>query len=395
MQQSETSSFEMYSRRPAAVAALSSLFVFALSANALPAVLLRAAESLSVSIGSLAQVSAVQFGGFLMAAVAGGMLADHIGKKRVMQAACGLLTAGAVTWGLATGLFTACTGAALMGLGGGIIESMSSAVLSDMFPDRRKFFLNLSQAVYCTGAIAGSVMMSWLLPLGISWRVCFAGIAAGAVGLAALYSRAVLTVPAHDERIHFAALQTIIRRRTFLLPCLALFLYVLTESGVIVYGNVYLQTVQQAPERWAIAFLSLFWFGMMMGRWVCVFIPERVPYAPLTATLLTAAAAALVLQQWANGWIASLFFFTLTGAVFSGTWPLIVGMTASLNSGFSGTVLGLAIAVGSLGCIAAPSLMNTLFAHLPAKNIFPVTALHLLLAALALLFADSGKIGVR
>ena len=36
-------------------------------------------------------------------------------------------------------------GGILMGMGGGVLESMGSALLADLFPARRKFFLNLSR----------------------------------------------------------------------------------------------------------------------------------------------------------------------------------------------------------------------------------------------------------
>lgn len=374
-------------RRTTAIAALSSIFVFALSSNALPAVLLRAADGLSVSIGTLAQVSAVQFSAFMLAAIVGGIVSDLVGKKLVLQVACGLLLAGSVVWGLADSLSAAFVGGALMGLGGGIIESMSTTVLSDMYPGRRKFFLNISQLIYCVGAVAGPAMMSWLLPLGVSWRVCFAGIAVTSFFLVLLFSRATLPVSTQDERIHFKAFKAIVRRRTFVLPCLAIFLYVLAEACVIVYGNAYLQTVHQAPERWAIAFLSFFWIGMMLGRWGCAVIPERIPYAPLIAALLLLTATTLVLQYWASGWVASLILLVLTGTACSGTWPLIVGMSAVLNPRYSGTVLGITIAAGSLGCVGAPTLMNALFAYAPSRTIFPILALPMLLAAFAILVA--------
>ncbi len=373
------------SRRPAAIAALLSLFVFAMSSNALPAVLLRAADGLSVSMGTLAQVSAIQFCGFVIAAIVGGIVSDLVGKKIVLLTACGLLMAGAVVWSLTRSLSMAFVGGALMGLGGGIIESMSTTVLSDMYPDRRKFFLNFSQIIYCLGAVTGPAVMSWLLPLGVSWRVCFAGIAVTSFLLVVLFSRAILPVSTHDERIHFAAFKTIIRRRRFVLPCLAIFLYVLVEGSVVMYGNAYLQTVHQAPERWAIAFISLFWSGMMLGRWGCSAIPERIPYAPLVAMLLLLTAVTLVLQQWATGWVSCLILLVLTGTALSGIWPLIVGMSAALNPRYSGTVLGITIAAGALGNVAAPTLMNALFTYIPSHAIFPVIALPLLLAAVTLL----------
>ncbi len=383
------------SRRPAAIAALASLFVFAVSSNALPAVLLRAADGLSVSMGTLAQVSAIQFCGFMIAAIAGGIVSDLIGKKIVLQIACLLLLAGSAVWSLADSLSMAFIGGALMGLGGGIIESMSTTVLSDMYPEQRKFFLNFSQIIYCLGAVAGPAVMSWLLPLGVSWRVCFAGIAATSFLLVVLFSHAILPISTHDERIHFEALKTIIRRRSFLLPCFAIFLYVLVEASVVLYGNAYLQTVHQAPERWAIAFLSLFWTGMMLGRWGCASIPERIPNAPLIASLLLLSATTLILQHWVAGWVPCLILLVLTGTALSGIWPLIVGMSAALNPHYSGTVLGITIAAGALGNVTAPTLMNALFAYASSHAIFPILALPLLLAAVALLMVGRTSEKVR
>lgn len=341
---------------------------------------------MSVGIGTLAQVSTVQFIGFMIAAVVGGIVSDRVGKKLVLQVACGLLLAGSVVWSLAGSLSAAFVGGALMGLGGGIIESMSTSVLSDMYPGRRKFLLNFSQIIYCLGAIAGPAVMSWLLPLGVSWRVCFAGIAVASLLLVVLYSRATLpSVSSQEERIHFEALKAIVRRRTVVLPCVAIFFYVLVEASLVMYGNAYLQTIHQAPERWAIAFISLFWIGMMLSRWGCAVIPERIPYVPLIVALLLLTALTLVLQQWASNWVSCLILLVLTGTALSGIWPLIVGLSAALNSRHSGTVLGITIAAGSLGCVVAPTLMNALFTYAPVRTIFPILAIPLLLAAFALL----------
>ncbi|MEX2606023.1 MAG: MFS transporter [Kiritimatiellia bacterium] len=373
------------SHRIASTASIFSLFVFALSANALPAILLRASTDLSVDFTTLTQVSALQFTGFLIAAISGGIIADHVGKKRVLLTASGLLFAGAVTWSVAGNFLAACIGGVLMGLGGGVLESMSSTVLSDLFPDRRKFFLNLSQAFYCLGAILGPAIMSTLLPLGVSWRVCFMGVAASAFVLLVLYSKSTLPVPAPSERIQPSAVKALLKESSFILPCAALFCYVLTESAVVIYANAYLQTVHNAPEDWAIASLSLFWFAMMLGRWACTKIPEHASYGTGTAALLIAGAGMLIFQQWAESWQASLILFSLTGLTFSGIWPLIIGMSASLNPAYSGTVLGTTIAVGSLGCIMAPSLLTGLLEFVAEKNVFPLMATPLLTGAFIVL----------
>jgi len=379
------------SRRLPAFASLLGLFVFAVSANALPAALLRAADEFDISIGAMAQVSAVQFAGFFLAAITGGVLADRWGKRHVLQGACALLLAGSMIVSLAPGLRHAFVGAGLMGIGGGTLESLSTTLLSDLFPDRRKFFLNISQVVFCAGAVTGPFLMGLLLPQGVSWRFFFGGIGALSIFLFVLFALSRIPRPTLDERIRFEILGQIVRRPALLLSCAALFGYVLTESAVVIYANAFLQTEHHAPERWAIHGLSFFWFFMGLGRMLCALIPERVAYRPVIAGLLLLSTLSLFLQYWASSWVASLFLFALTGLACAGTWPLIIGMTAARHSGFSGTVLGLTIAVGALGFVAAPTVMNALFDHVPAVAVFPVVSTSLLFSLVLILFSGTGS----
>ena len=95
--------------------------------------------------------------------------------------------------------------------------------------------------------------------------------------------------------------------------------------------------------------------------------------------------------QWQATWQGSFALFVLTGLVLSGTWPLVIGMTASWNPRYSGTVLGVTIAMGALGCVAAPPLMSVLFSTLPAAVVFPVMAIPLLFAAALLVGRGGGS----
>lgn len=374
-------------RTSAAAAASLSLFVFALSANTLPASLMRTAADFGITFQSLAQVSAVQFAGYFFAAVVGGVASDMFGKKLVLRAACLLMTAGAAAWAAAPGRGAAFAGAAVMGLSGGILESMGTSLLSDLYPSRRKLVLNLSQLLYCAGAIAAPFLMAWLLPRGVSWRWFFGMTAVSGMVLFALYAASDIPRPTREERIHPRALHDIARRARFWIPCLVLFCYVLSENSVIVFANAYLRTVHGAPESWAILSLSLFWASMGIGRLLCALIHEDVCYARLVAGLLTLTAACLAGQRWAATWPVSLLLFALSGLAFSGIWPLIVGMSASWNPRYSGSVLGTTIALGALGCVAAPPLVGVLMARLPGPAVFPVMALPLLLAAALLVVA--------
>jgi fucose permease len=372
------------SRTWPACAALASLFAFALSANALPAALLRAAEELAISPESLAGVSSAQFLAFVLTTVAAGLVADVIGKKPVFLSACGLLLAGALVCAGAKTLRAAYAGGVLMGMGGGVLESMACALLADLYPARRKLYLNLSQVVYCAGAIGGSLAMGLLLPLGVSWRLFFVSLGVLSAVLLGLYGMSRIPPPETHERMNLPRLSGLMGRTSFHVPCVALFLYVLPETGMAVYANYYLRLHRAAPEGWAIYSLAAVWGAMAIGRALCALLPERLAYEKTLRILLAAAAAALAAQGLVSDWQTSWGLFALTGFLMSGIWPLMVGMASARNPIHSGTVVGLTCAAGALGGAAAPPLMNALFRLLPPAGVFPAVALSLAAAAVVL-----------
>ena len=164
------------------------------------------------------------------------------------------------------------------------------------------------------------------------------------------------------------------------MPCVVIFCYVLSESCVAMYANYYLNKILHAPEAWAIYAISGFWGMMGLGRLTCAMLPERISYERLVALLCAAGGGAMLLQHWQTHWLASLICFAANGLVFAGAWPLIVGLTANRNPHYSGTVIGILVSVGSLGCVAAPPMMNLLLERLPVSWVFPAAAAPLLVS---------------
>lgn len=367
-----------FSRRVTIVAACGSFFVFAVSAVILPAALVRAAEDFDVSAGTLTLVASTQFAAFFLATIVGGLLSDRYGKPPVLQVGCGLIVLGSVLWACAGNLFAAHVAAAFLGMGGGILEGMGSALLADLYPDRRKFILNLSQVAYCAGAVAGPVVMSFLLPLRLSWRIFFAAEAALGVVLLGLYRLAPPSRPSGAPGCDLMHALQFLRERSVFLPAIGLFGYVLAESGVVIYVNLYLQKQHGAPEHWAILGLSLVWAAMLVGRLLCAALPERLPTGRLITALTILSAAVLAVQFLAQGWVVSLALFGVTGFLFSGIWPLTVALCANVHPDRTGSAVGLVIAIGSLGVVVAPMVVDTLLQTGYGRYIFPVLGLALL-----------------
>jgi len=359
------------------LAALFGIFVFALTANTLPAALPRVAGEFGLEPTVLARTMSVQFIAFMITTLVGGVLSDRIGKKLVFCAAALFAGLGAWRWATADGLAEGMQAAVLLGMGGGILESISSALLSDLYPERRKFLLNLAQVFYCAGAIGGPFLMSRLLPAGVSWRVFFVAIMIASVLLLLLFAYSHMPPPEAHERVEAAKLLAIVRRANFVLPCIILYCYVLSESSLGFFITTYLKQHLAAPEHWAIVALSIFWGTMMVGRMICAVLPERLSYEKLVALLCGGGMVCMMVQAWLPDWRFSIAAFACTGLAFAGAWPLIVGLTAIRNPRYSGSVIGLLVAIGALGCVTSPPLMELLFRFVPRTLVWPIAALPL------------------
>ncbi len=357
------------------------MLVFALSAAILPAALLRAAGDLKVSPAMLTRVIATQFGAFFLSTLIGGLLSERYGKLGILRFGCLLTSAGALLWTVASGLPTAHVAAALLGMGGGILESLGSACLADLYPERRKFVLNVTQVAYCSGAATGPALMSVLLPHSVSWRLFFAGESLLGLLLLLLYGFVKVSEGTRSGvATTWSQMVRPLREPSLRLLALALFGYVLAESGLVVSTATYLQVRHQAPEQWALLAITLVWIGMLAGRIVCAGLPERFPTERLVIGLALAGALSLGAQALAPGWRFSLVLFAVSGFVFSGIWPLIVALCVTHHADRSGAAVGFVVAVGSLGVVVAPMAIATLIdGH--ASWLYPFFATGMLLTA--------------
>lgn len=366
---------------PAAGALLSTL-VLALIATLLPATVMRAAGDMGVSPERLTGVASWQFTAFFVCASTTGLLENRLGRRVLISLACLLLFAGGFCWGYTAGIGQARLGAVLWGCAGGILGSLCPTILCDLFPQRRKLVMNLSQILFTAGAVGGPWLAGSLLPLGVDWRLLYIGVGCSGLSLVVFYWLSILPKPTLVAASHVRRLRSHLLAWSALGPCLVLFLYVLAESTVMLFANQFLRETHQAPEAWAIYSISFFWGAMMIGRLLCALIPERISYTGVVAALMGLAGLSLVLQAVAPGWRSSFALFALCGFACSGIWPLLVALAGTrAPDDLRANLIGITIGSGSLGCIAAPPLMRELMDFVPQKLVFPCAAIPFILGA--------------
>ena len=91
----------LYPHALATNAVLAAMVLFACTSNVVFASLMRVSETFGVSPERFAAVASVQFSGFFLACLMGGVLSDRLGKKAVLLVGCALTAQGGAGWALA------------------------------------------------------------------------------------------------------------------------------------------------------------------------------------------------------------------------------------------------------------------------------------------------------
>ena len=339
------------------------------------------------------RVFPANFGGFVVGVLACGVLSDKIGRKRVL---CGAIFVYAVALGLAGfahrfGLVLAAF--ALIGAGGGAMETVASALAADVFPQKRAAILNALQIAFGTGAVLSPLLAHRLLTLGTDWHRLFLGVALANFGLLALLARQKVPVPAHPAAsLDGAALRAVLRQPIFLILCGCQALYVGAETGFSSWLPSYFGRLP-GSAAWAGLVVSGFWVTMTVGRAAVGGGVFGLPLTRLAGGLAVAGAAASGAMLLTANVSLALACALGTGLCFSAIFGLVLAEAGNRFPRSAGTVFGGVVAAGGAGGAVMPwaigALTGTAWSWRGALALVPAAALTL---GVLLLFLEKRRL---
>ena len=257
----KTHVLQAVSRRRLTVAALLSLASFAASINLVFAALVRMGDEFGVRPELLASITSLYFVAFFIVSSASGFVSDRRGIKAPLLFGNLMTMCGGLIFASAHGAAPLVIGAMVMGMGGGATEGMCTALLARIFPGRERFVVGVSQAGYCFGAIIGPLVMGILLPRGVSWRLFFLPVAALALVNFVLFATSRYPPNEHAQRAAGPGATagpissapeagSLLRGPGVLRWCATIFLYVLAETALVSFVNLYLFEYRGHPSGW-------------------------------------------------------------------------------------------------------------------------------------------------
>lgn len=307
-----------------------------------------------------------------------GILADRVGKKQVLLTFAGVLTVGCLLAGFSGNILVYAAGAVMIGAGTSVCESVSSAVLSELNPEKAARYINISQCALSAGAVIAPFVIQWLMPFfTFGWRLLFY-LCAGAFlligALLALYrfpnAQKPGTVPKSD-----ASGVRFFRNRLFVCVLFAMAIYVGLENGVGYFVESHFDISLNRSDLGAFA-ISCYWIGMTLARLV-----GGVWIKDMRAILLLHFGAVAALFLWLlvadSPWL-TVVLCGLVGFAYGPIWCTLVAQAASIFPAHTAKATGMMSSFGSLGSISAPILMGFI------SDTFHIRAGFLFLALLGL-----------
>ncbi|HET7321476.1 MAG TPA: MFS transporter [Longimicrobiaceae bacterium] len=349
----------MFNRKLVFAAACLGMLVFGVVLTSLGALLPSLIEQFGIGKANAGSLLLTMSVGILVGSLLFGPLADRYGYKGILLLSLGLVLVGLEGIAFSGSLPWLRASIVLVGLGGGVINGGTNALVSDVSEEGRSAGLSLLGIFFGVGAVGVPFLLGMLLD-AFSYPTLMAAV--GAVVAVPLVFTAAIRFPRPKQAQGFPLSKgfKLTGDRVLLLLGLMLFL----ESGMeITVGGwtatFYQEQMGMAGNR-ALFFLSLFWLGMMLARLLLGTVFSKAPgTVALPSCIALAFLGSLAMIVAPSLALAATGTF-LIGAGLAAGFPVILGLVGDRYAELSGTAFSIVLVMALTGGSLLPYLTGVL-----------------------------------
>lgn len=355
------------------------LALFAMNLTAISPLLPSISKYFSLGMAEAGALFTAEFAGFLIFIFIGGFLADKFGKKLIVG--IGLFGMGIFSFLLTTtSSFTVAVFLMVfIGGFGGVIESMATAMVSDMNDVNRSFYVNLSQVFFGVGAIIGPMGAGLIVAYGIDWKVFYLIIATLLLVVAFIFAFYKMPVMPKSTSITLLDMGRALKNKRLIAICLCMVFYTGSEVGGWGWLSTLLKDDMSFSMVKASAAVAVFWIAMTAGRLLCGQLTLRFKLRPMIIALAIASSVVTFLSIFSGSEALVWLIIVAMGLTYSSQFPFLVDYGNEKSSATSGITIAILIGSGSIGSMLVPYFMGLVgeYAGLRSAMIIPTVLLML------------------
>ncbi len=301
-----------------------------------------------VQIGALAAAGSIGF----LSVLPAGILADTLGKKKIVVAGLAVVVTGTVVAGLSSSFPLLLSALILAGVGHGFFEGSINAFISDIYRDKPGFALNALHSTWGVGGFLGPLLVGFIISSFGLWQPAFlaAGsiVAATIIPMVATSHRLPPSTESHPQH------RPTVRLNVSLSLVLALFLIWGAELSINSFLPLFLQSERGFDSVTASASLSMLFVALTLGRAVWSISSDRLGLYPTIKITAAIAAALILLAAAIPAQLAAITLFMLAGFFFASVVPTILALAAREAGLRSASATGFILLIASTGGIVIP-----------------------------------------
>ncbi len=333
---------------------------YAMVLTAIGPLIIEISKTFNLSLTQAGLIFTINFIGLSVFILIGGICADIWGKKKMLVIVLLTLTISLGLFSAAPNFIVLCIGAFFMGGSGGIIESVATALLTDINLDGPERYVNLAQVFFGLGAFVGPIVIGVFINMNISWRINYMiwSMTFLLLTLALIFIR--MPQKTVSEKISISFLKTLYTDKRFLVFCLCMLLYTGSEVGAWGWLSTFMQSEFKFSPLSSSITVGIFWIAMIVGRIICTILNQKINAKTLIIILASLSVAVVILAGLVKSSIGIWIAIVLLGLVFSGQWPLIVIYgTQDYEKGL-GTIIATYVGCGGIGMSLIPFIMGVI-----------------------------------
>ena len=315
--------------------------------------------------------------GIILGTVVFGPVVDKFGYKGLLIAASVLALAG--LQGLARFLQLPLLHGAMffLGLGGGILNGLTNAVVSDIYDDdKRGGRLGVLGAFYCIGALLWT-LLNYFIP---NYNIPLNAISAVMALFIVFYCFTAFPAAKPSESVSLNQSLGLLKYPALLLFAVVLFFESGFEGCSGSFTVEFFTRTTPMDIRTATLAMTVFTIGMMAGRFPLGAITRKLKAVGTLYLYLSVALAGVVVFTLCNGPVGAYTSMGLIGFGVGATYPVVLNFIGGMFRNNSGTAMSIAIFIGLLGQFTFNRLTGNAFtlgryATLPALLFTAVVAM--------------------
>lgn len=322
--------------------------------------------------------------GILAGSLIFGPVVDRFGYKIPLSVAALLVLAAFETVAAATTFVPVQAAFFLIGLGGGVLNGGTNALVADISGENRGSRLSILGVFFGVGAL-GMPMVTALLLRWFTPGAIIAGFGFAILLPIAFFLSISFPVPKQLQGLPIREGTALLRDTTLLLLSMILFFESAAEGLVNNWTPPFLQHSRGLGTDESLYMLTVVSASLTVARLVLGGLLMRISRGVILVSSLAIAALGTVLLGLAPGLSGASVAMALIGIGFAAAFPVVLGAIGGLFPRLSGTAFGIALVVALTGNTVLNTLLGAV-SHEWGVGIFPWYLL-LTLAGLGLFLA--------